>query len=262
MKKIIIVLGCIVVVASLIIYQNRPVSIIRQSSATAQRTAQDANTFSISGYNPGYSGTEKGRIIFVTFRSNATTGGGACPLSDPGYPSAGVTYGGVKMRFAGGSTYIGAQANGSALMAFIINPPSGAQDIVFTSIGGNFQIMVNIVAYYSDSDYSFRLGHQKSSINSGTSATTTVTTAYQNSWSIGMTNNASSTTANTQTITEGTYVTDVGGTALTTVDSNGVIGLGVDTGVGASMPSSAQIFQSIVTFLPIRRGSFFLDLIK
>jgi hypothetical protein len=257
MKKIILII--ILIIVSLIIYQNKPMAILRTSSATSQRTTETANTYTISAYDPGYAGTEKGRIIFVNFRTNASAGGGAIYFAPGG--SGSITYGGVNMRFCGGSSIIGAQANGSSVMYYIINPPTGAQDIVFSSIGGNFAIMVNIVAYYSDSDYSFRVIKYVNSITSGTSATTTITTTYANSWSIGFSNNASRTTTNTQTITSGTSVTSVGGTALLTVDSNGVVADGAATGVGTSMTTSASIYQTACTFAPIRRAMFwFLDL--
>lgn len=224
-------------------------SIFRNSSTNNSGTSGVGNnSYTISAYNPGYAGTEKGRIVFVFHRT--TTGVGQRAISR-------VTYGGVEMSY-GGVHQInnGAQTLG---ISFIVNPPAGAQDIIFFSVGGtNFGITVGIVSYYSDSDYSFRIANNKTGIQaSGTSLTTEITTLYDNSWSVGV----SSSSASNQTIISGTYVNGSGNPSIfEVVDSNGVVPFNTLTGIGVTTPIANVIHQEMCTFVPIRRGLFlFLD---
>lgn len=245
--KILVIIVVLIISVLFLINQNKPMSII-QNSSVYNTGSSTGDTYTISGYNPAYPGTEKGRIVFVSFRSFSGVGQAAV---------VSVTYGGVPMRFASGHLI----NNGVTSIAifFIINPPSGAQDIVFTSIAAPYTIKVGIVSYYSDSDFSFRIGDIATGISgsAATSLTTTVTTTYENSWSIGLT-----TAPVNQTLTSGTFaVGDANPGQLMVVDSNGAVPLGTATGVGVTTGSGVTIMQEVCTFLPIRRGFFnFIDI--
>lgn len=180
----------------------------------------------ISSYDPAYPGSGvKGRIVFVCVRSYVTS----IPVA-----IVSATYGGVPMRPAAGAVINNFVMSYNIL--FIINPPAGAQNIVLRTVAypsGTGGVHVTTVSYYSDSDYSFRLGGTE--LSPGVSANTIyaeskVTTKYENSWSIALTSCASS-----QNILEGTYVNGNGNPSVfEVVDSDGLVSLGTKTGVAVS----------------------------
>lgn len=200
--------------------------------------------YTVSGFDPGYPGTEKGRIVIISCQSGQTQPGNST--------IAGITYGGVPMRFMVGDSNLQQAAN--EFMAFIINPPTGAQDIVFQNVNSlGFAIRYIIIPYYSDSDYSFRIGNKIYQNATGNSAL--ITTTYANSWSVGFTIRAT-----VQTLTTGTYVNGSGNPGIFMMaDSNGEVADGVSTGIAVS---GANAVQAAATFMPIRRGifQFLLDL--
>jgi hypothetical protein len=219
-------------------------SIYRNSSTYFTGGGAGSTTYTKVGYDPAYAGTEKGRIIFVAHRSAAAVAGAI----------RSITYGGVPMRLASGHP-IG-NFNTSVGIFYIINPPTGAQNIVFTTVGAvNWSMQVGVVSYYSDTDFSFRIGQIKTGISSGTTTglATTFNTVNDSSWSIAM----SSINLN-QTINLGTYVTGNGNPSnFEVVDSNGEIPDATSTGIDVSYSSTSGIcYQEVATFLPIRRGIF------
>ena len=157
--KIIIIL--LVAFAIFLISQtNSEMSIFRKSSVY-NTGGTIGTTYTISGYDPAYAGTERGRIIFVSFRNFQTVGGASAVVD--------ITYGGRTMRRAAGHV-IGNFVTSIGIF-YVINPPTGTQDIVFTGINPNgFSIQVVVAAYYSDTDFSFRIGQRADGI-SGTPTT-------------------------------------------------------------------------------------------
>ena len=148
MKKLALVIG--VILLSLVLTltisasaNNKRMAISRQSSAYFSNTFTTP-TFTHSAYNPGYGGTERGRMIILAIRT-AGIGGSTALITS-------VTYGGITMR-----PYRAVIAGGFVSQGFywIQNPPTGAQDIVVAASGTNRSIKYALIAYESDTDSSF-----------------------------------------------------------------------------------------------------------
>lgn len=247
MKKYIIAISIVIFLAA-VYYQNRPMAISRQSATYYTGGSVTSTSFTHSAFNPGYGGTEKSRMVVIPLYAFPNSGVLAIVSS--------VTYGGVPMQVTTGYT-IGNFA--SMHIWYIINPPTGAQDIVFTTINStNWSMQYAVLAYESDTDTGLRIGNiDRSEVSSGTSLSTLFNTTASKAWMVGLT----SSPIQNQTLTTGTFlVGDANPGKFEVVDSNAEITAGSSTGVAVTVGSATTIRQAVITIIPIRRGIFwFLD---
>lgn len=202
-------------------------TIVRQGLQNFSGASGTLHYYSTS-YDPGYPGTEKGTIIFFAVRNSF--GGGA--LIDYNQ----VFYGSVRMRMIAGDLIN--NALGTTAIFYVVNPPKGTQTVTFNTIGGAIRaIIVRAIAYYSDSAPAFRVFNYNrvlTSTNSLLDKVTAVSKVASGSWvisaSYGFDNNAA---PQLQTTTFGTPLIDR--TSLNVNDSNGVVALGAQDGIGVTV---------------------------
>jgi len=220
-------------------------TISRQSLTGPTNSTVAATTFTDVAYDPGYGGTEKCRIIVILIWNGM--GGGAAIATING---GGITYGGNPMHLA-----VGGLINngfGTHSIWYIINPPTGAQDIIYKSIGGNIGgVYRAIVALESDTDTGIRISRadKVTTLNATTSSvliTTTTTAGFMLGFSKASFN---------QTVTAGTAIGG-DGTLFAVVDSNGEVVAGTSTGITVTTGTSGTIFQDVVVVSPVRRAGF------
>ena len=220
-------------------------SISRQSITGPTSGSVAATTFTDVAYNPGYGGTEKCRMVVVLIWNSGASSGAIATID-----GGGITYGGVPMHVATGA-FVG-NAVGAHGIWFIINPPTGAQDIVYTSIGGNIGgVSRAIVALESDTDTGMRISRAD---NVTTLSATTSSVLFTTTSTAGFMLGQSKASFN-QTVTAGTPIGG-DGTLFAIVDSNGEVTTGTSTGITVTTGTSGTIFQVAIVVTPIRRAGF------
>lgn len=219
---------------------------VRTSNSFHTHTSAGSNSYTLAAYDPGYSGAERGRIVFIPYYAKSNGGGSLANVIL-------MTYGGKTMTQIARTVQAGAFI--SAGIAYIINPPTGAQDIVFTVAGLNWVLNFETVAFGNNLDSGFRVGQTtRNATDSASSLSTTYTTTTQASWGLAFT----AALAQNQTLTTGTFLDgDANPGKFMVVDTGAEIGDGTSFGVACTVGVADAIIQGVVTFLPIRRGMFY-----
>lgn len=148
------------------------------------------------------SGSDRLIIVYVYDGSNRTTG---------------VTYGGVALTLVQDLVMTGAAAGQYIQLWYLLNPASGANNVVVSGTPDPIGVYASAVSYTGVAQSGQPDASNKQATSPATSLTTSVTTVADNCWLMGYAYHGATISAGTGTTSRGSNA----GGQLTAIDSNG-----------------------------------------